>query len=356
MITVSGDLLEGGGQILRTTLALSSLLSKPVRVTNIRAKRSPPGLRAQHLASVKTLVALTDAKIQGLEVGSKEIAFEPGPIKSGDFSFDIGTAGSIGLVLQALMPAAAFSSGPIRLRLTGGTAVSHSPTIGYLQRVYLPILKKMGYDASIMLLRHGHYPKGGGLVEASIKPVKRLTRLEAEERGKVVRIAGSSHCVKLPRHVAERQAMSAVRTLRDAGYAETDIEIDVRPDGEGHLGPGSGIVLYAECDDGGVLGSDALGEPGKRAERVGEEAASRLLEDLETGCALDRYMGDMIIPYLAVAEGISTVTLSKVTLHLLTNVKVAEMLSGARFDIIGDLGEKGSVSVQGLSLLNSFIK
>ncbi len=356
MITVSGDLLEGGGQILRTTVALSSLLSKSVRVTNIRAKRSPPGLRAQHLASLRTLVALTNAKTRGLEIGSKEIVFEPGPIRSGNFSFDIGTAGSIGLVLQALMPAAAFSPGPVYLRLIGGTAVSHSPTIGYLQRVFVPILKKMGYDTSISLLRHGHYPKGGGLVEAFTNPAKKLTRLEVKERGNVVRIAGSSHCVKLPRHVAERQALSAVRMLKTAGYARADMEIDVPSDDQGHLGPGSGIVLCAECDNGTVLGSDALGEAGKPAEKVGEEAATKLLEDLETGCALDRHMGDMIIPYTAVAEGVSTFTLSKVTLHLLTNVKVAEMLSGARFNIVGDLGKKGSASVQGLSLLNSSIK
>jgi RNA 3'-terminal phosphate cyclase (ATP) len=162
VIEIDGSFGEGGGQVLRTAVALSALLGREVHIKNIRAKRPNPGLRAQHMTAVKAVAALCDAETIGLEIESTELSFMPRKIVSGSFKFDVGTAGSISLVLQALMPAGAFSSGGTEFEITGGTDVRWSPTIDYVRFVILPMLSRLGYAAELKLIRRGHYPKGGG--------------------------------------------------------------------------------------------------------------------------------------------------------------------------------------------------
>lgn len=350
MIVIKGDILEGGGQIVRTSIALAALLGKEVKITNIRGRRSPPGLKAQHAAGIKAVAAISKAEVEGLKVGSRELVFKPSSRESGEFKFDVGTAGSIPLVLQALMPAAAFSPRGARLTITGGTDVKWSPTIDYVRFVILPVLELMGYEASLRVERRGHYPRGGGVVSVSISPVKRLKSLVLGGRGELGPILGLSHCVKLPKHVAERQADAALKELRKAGL-EANIRLEWREPGKDpHLGPGSGITLYAKTGSRTVLGADAVGERGKRAERVGEEAARKLIAEVNSGAALDKHMADIIIPYLAIADGFSEATVSEITLHVLTNVKVTELIAGVRFKVEGGLGQRGKVSVEGLGL------
>ncbi|MEM2576370.1 MAG: RNA 3'-terminal phosphate cyclase, partial [Candidatus Bathyarchaeia archaeon] len=351
MIIIEGDLLEGGGQIVRTSIALAALLNKEIKIVNIRGKRSPPGLKAQHIAGIKAVATISKAYVEGLKEGSRELIFKPSTRESGEFHFDVGTAGSISLVLQALMPAAAFSLGEMKISITGGTDVKWAPTIDYIRFVVLPILKLMDYNAYLTVERRGHYPKGGGKITIIIKPVKQLNSLTLTDRGEIKEIYGLSHCTKLPKHIAERQAKSAEERLRKEGFENIKIDLEwYQPEKDFHLGPGSGITLCAKTSSGTVLGSDSIGENGKPAEQVGKEVAENLIKEINSKAALDKHMGDIIIPYLAVANGFSEVTISKITLHTLTNVKITELIAGVKFNIQGDLGSSGKISVKGIGL------
>jgi len=351
LIEISGDLLEGGGQIVRTAVALAALAAKDVRITKIRHNRPNPGLQAQHVTAVKALCSICNAETEGLAQGSRELVFQPHGHVGGRFSFDVGTAGSIPLILQALMPSAAFAPSEVQFDLIGGTDVLWSPTIDYVRLVVLPVLELMGYKAVIKVNRRGHYPKGGGKVSVSIQPAHSLKSLRLLERGEAGRVEGISHCVKLPSHVAQRQASAAKEKLRSGGVRDVKIAIETYPPNEDpHFGSGSGITLLMPASNGSVIGSDSIGERGKPAERVGEEAATKLLEEIQSKAPVDRHLGDILIPYMAVAEGRSEIYVSEVTKHTLTNIKVAELVLGVNFDVQGELKKPGRISVDGLGL------
>ncbi len=352
VITVDGSILEGGGQILRTTIALAALLARDVRITNVRAKRSPPGLRPQHLTGVKAVGAIVDAEIEGLSVGSMNITFRPRRRLRGLFSFDIGTAGSIPLVLQALMPAAAFAPSSLLFRIAGGTNCKWSPPIDCIRLVLLPTLARMGYRGEVNVERRGHYPRGGGIVRARFEPVPKLKPFSLLQLGDVTKVNGISYCVKLPRHVAERQARSAESVLRHFGY-DVDMSVEWYPPArDPHLDPGSGVILRARGSTGAIVGADAMGERGKPAEVVGKEAAEKLLREIRSGASADRHLGDMLVPYAAVADGHSAYRVSEITLHTLTNIAVTERITGVRFKVEGELGKPGLIEVEGLGLKN----
>ncbi len=304
MIEIDGSVGEGGGQVLRTSLALAAVLRREVRVFNIRAGRVEPGLKAQHLTGAKALTQICSASSKGLQIGSTDFTFSPGALKAGFFRFDVGTAGSITLVLQTLMPLLPFAPGTVELEITGGTDVKWSPPVDYLRLVTLPLLDRMDMHASILLVKRGHYPKGGGFVRLKATPTSVLKNIVGIDTGNVTAVTGISHSVKLPRRV----------------------------------------------DSGGVLGGDSLGERGRPAEVVGEDAARKILEEIGSSAFLDRHMGDMIVPYLALAVGVSDVSVSQVTMHTLTNVKVAEQVAGVRFDSLPEIGMPGKLRVKGLGL------
>ena len=349
MIEVDGSFGEGGGQVLRTAVALAAVLSKEIHVFNIRAGRAEPGLRPQHMTGVKAAAQLCSGNLEELEVGSTEFVFKPGKLKAGTFRFDVGTAGSVTLVLQTLMPIMAFAAGSVQLEITGGTDVKWSPPIDYLRLVTLPILKKIGYRAELELVRRGHYPKGGGLVKFSTQGPSILRSLTDKSPSSISKIYGISHTAALPRHVAERQVAAAKECLEEAKLPSPTIDLQVIDDRK-QLGPGSGIVLSAETQNGNILGSDALGERGRPAEEVGSTAGRILVEEVESGAVLDRHMGDIIVPYLVLAEGTSEVSISRVTQHIQTNVKVVEWLTGVRFNLEGETDHPGKLEVKGLSV------
>jgi len=292
---------------------------------------------------------MTDAEVEGLEVGSMELTFIPKRLKGGNFKFDIGTAGSVSLVLQAITPAAAFAPEPVKVWLRGGTDVPMSPPIDYLRFVFYPLLENFGLETNLYLRKRGHYPKGGGIVEFEVpSPPRKLKAWGEVERGEVVKIRGLSHCVKLPKHVAERQARSAEEYLRSHGFRKIEIDLEYYArERDPHFGPGSGIVLWAITER-SLLGGDALGAKGKPAEKVGEEAARKLVEDLSTGKALDRHMSDMIMPYLALSCGESAVGGSKLTMHAWTHVHVIKkILPEAELELEGDLDEPFTLRARG---------
>ncbi|BEP18057.1 RNA 3'-terminal phosphate cyclase [Pyrofollis japonicus] len=355
MIVIDGSMGEGGGQILRTALALAALLGKEIKIVNIRAKRPRPGLQRQHMVSVRAVAELSNAKVEGLRLGSTEIVFRPGGLRGGSFRFDIGTAGSITLVLQAIMPIAAFAPSPIRVEIRGGTDVPWSPPIDYIRFVFSRILEKFGYNYNVHVKRRGHYPKGGGIVVFEVAhPPRRLNSAKLDFRGEVKAIEGISHAVKLPRHVAERQARSAEQLLRSK-LGDIPIKISIEwyePSRDPHLGPGSGIVLWAYTER-SILGGDSLGARGKPAEKVGSEAAERLYEDLLTGKALDRHASDMVLPYAALACGTSLIGGARLTLHAWTNIElIKKLVPEAKIKYIegGNIGKPFLLNVEGICL------
>lgn len=351
MIEIPGDMLEGGGQIVRTSIALAALARTDIRITRIREKRPNPGLQAQHVTAVKALSATCNAETEGLVQGSRELIFRPRSHLAGRFDFDVGTAGSIPLILQALMPAAAYAPDNVRFTLTGGTDVKWSPTIDYVRLVVLPTLQRMGYNAQVTVQRRGHYPKGNGKVVVTINPPRSLIAIRLVNRGETRGVEGISHCVKLPSHVAQRQADGAKEKLTSAGYSNVKIAVETYPpDQDPHVAPGSGITLFMKTSEGSIIGADSIGERGKPAERVGEEAASKLLREIKSDAPVDRHLGDILIPYMVVAEGNSDIHVSEITLHTLTNIRVAELITGVKFNVQGDLGRPGRISVLGLGL------
>ena len=335
MIEINGSHGEGGGALLRISTALSALTSNPIHITNIRANRPKTGLMPQHLNAVKAVASLSAARVDGLEIESRELFFYPEEIKGGNYNIDIKTAGSITLVLQAFMIPAGFAESPVNIKIRGGTDVRWSPPVNYLQHVTLPILKSMGYDADLDIIRRGHYPRGGGIVNVKINPVKKLKSASFDDL-KINKIKGISHAVKLPEHVAVRQAESAEKVLQANGF-NAEIEIE---NSNNALGPGSGIVLWTEGNT--RVGGSSIGERGVRAEKVGEKAAEELLYHISQGAAVDKYIGDQIIPYMAMA-GKSSAKTAELTLHAVTNIFVTEKIMGKKFDVDGEVGEIATI-------------
>lgn len=335
MIVIDGSYGEGGGQLLRYSVALAALLGKKIKIVKIRAKRAPPGLRPQHLAAVKTIARLVGASIEGAFIGSTEITVEPGGRpRGGVFDVDIGTAGSISLLLQATLPVLAAAESAVELRIRGGTDVSWSPPIQYLQSVLLPLLGKFGLKAELSLLRRGFYPQGGGLAKVVVFPSYPLNSVNLKEPGQLKEIKGVSYAANLPRHVAERQAAAAREALRRGGFSDYVGEISIDTDTPA-IGVGSGVVLWAEYEN-SIVGADSLGERGKRAETVGREAAEKLLRVILSGASVDSHALDNVVIYMALAQGTSVISSNEASSHAETAVWLCSQLTGASFRVEKD--------------------
>ncbi len=343
MIEIDGGILEGGGQLLRVSVALAATLNTSVKVTNIRAKRKPPGLKPQHIAALKAISLISNGKLENAYQGSSEITFHPSKLVGGTFNINIGTAGAISLVLQALIPVTLFASRKVNLTIKGGTNVKWSPPMDYFENVHIPIIKQLDAEVSVETVRRGCYPKGGGIVHAIIKPVEALKPLVLSERGEVEKINGIVFCEKLPKHIAEREKRSAENKLSEEGY---DAEISVKT-GNTSFSPCTGIVLWALTENKCILGSDSLGEKGKPAEKVGEEAAKQLIDELKSNATVDIYMGDQILLYLALASGESEVLVREVTLHAKTQIYILEKILKAKFEVKNENGLK-RIHVKGI--------
>jgi len=351
MIEIDGAYGEGGGQILRTAVSLSSLTMKPIRITNIRAGRPKPGLKNQHIAGIELAGMLVNATIKGLDIGSTDVEFVPHERRFGTFSYDVGTAGSISLVLQAVLPPAVLSSEPVVINLRGGTDVKWSPPIDYLNNVFTHTIAQMGPTIKINQKKRGHYPRGGGIVSCEVIPANEIKPLDLVEFGKLTKVRGISHCVRLPGHIAERQASSAEDLIQMRLGVSPEITRESYQKGDdSHLSPGSGIVIWAEDEHGVRLGSDMLGERGKSAESVGNSAASRLIEEVSREMAVDSHLCDMLIPYLAIASGTSRIGVTKITSHLTTNIWATEHILGTQINLQSESNKSGILTVKGAEL------
>jgi RNA 3'-phosphate cyclase len=321
MLLVDGGYGEGGGQIIRSAIAFSSLTSTPIKVVNVRSKRENPGLRPQHVTAINAVASICSAEVAGCSIGSTEFSFTPADISGGFYRVDVGTAGSVTLVMQAVMPLALKSRDDITFTVSGGTDVKWSPPADYLKYVTLGVLTSFGFKADLDVNRRGYYPKGGGLVELKLKP-SRLERVELIERGLVESVRGVSHAhtALRERRVCERQSLAARKNLVDY---ETRIECVYCDTGS----IGSGITLFADCGN-TVLGSDCLGDRKMRSEEVGSRASRDLTCLLDSDCVLDDYMVDQIIPYLAYSGG--CVKTGRLTSHAETNIWLARQFG---FDV-----------------------
>ncbi len=327
-IEIDGSAGEGGGQIVRTAAGLSASTGKPIHISNIRAGRPKPGLSYQHLCAVKAAQMMTDAETKGLDLESKELSFIPGEIKSGRYEINIGTAGSVSLVLQTALMPAILCKGDVQIKVAGGTDVPMSPPIDYIKNVFLRLLSKMGVDIRMDVLRRGHYPRGGGIVRADVTHPSDIGGIELCDRGRLIGIRGVSHCTSLPGHVAERQKKAALDIL---SKELAGVDVHIASEVSAGYGAGSGVVLAAEYEN-TVLGASSLGYRGKRAEKVGFEAATRLIEEVRSPGTVDSHMGDQLIPYLALAKGPSSYV-CRSTSHLKTNIYTVEKMLDARFKL-----------------------
>jgi RNA 3'-phosphate cyclase len=310
MIEIDGS--AGGGQIVRTAVALSALLDKAVHIRNIRLKRPEPGLKVQHISSITGVAKLCDAEVSGLELGSKEITFIPHEIKSRRIAVRIPTAGSIGLVLQALLPAAVCSGKAIGIHISGGaTSGKWSPPVLYMRDVLLKILERFGADASIEIAKHGFYPKGGADVYIRLSPSS-IRPIHLTKPGELRCISGtciaSKHLEKAK--VAERIKMSAMKKL------QPDVEKKIKVDYVETLSPGVFALLCAEYEN-TVIGADMVGELGLRSEVIGERVAGILMGRM--GYAMDEHAADNIIPFLCLAGG--EIKIPAETEHIKTNLE-----------------------------------
>ena len=332
-LDINGDHLEGGGQILRTALAFSALTQRPVRVYNIRARRPKPGLNAQHLRVLQTVAGLFAADTEGIEPHSTQITFIPRKECSDtkELVVDIGTAGGVGLFLQPILLLGVLRSRGLRLTVKGGTAGLGQVPVDYYANCILPLLGRCGIEAQAEILRRGYYPQGGGEVSISISPGKNFKPLELFEQGGLQRVSGISYASKdlMGREVSQRQARSAEAVLKkalrcpvtiEAGYADT-------------ISTASEINLYAHTDTFCILGGDSRGEKNRTAERIGREAAHKLIAEIRSGAACDAHLADNIIPWLVCLDG--RIKTSEITLHTQTNMWVAEQFFGKIFTVEG---------------------
>ncbi len=359
VVDIDGSYGEGGGQVLRTALALSALTAQPTRIRNIRAGRKHPGLAPQHLTGVLATARISDAELDGAEIGSTEIVFTPGRAVSRERSFDFdvaraargGSAGSVTLVLQTVLFPLAFVLPGTKLTLSGGTHVAWSPPVDYVTDVLLPTLLNLGLDAECRLDAWGFYPVGGGRVSVTIRggfatadrsQGRYLAPVTLTERGRFEGVTGRAVVSNLPETIAKRMAARVQDVLGREGL-DADIST-LRVSG---AGPGAGLFLTARYEN-AVAGVSALGKKGFPAEKVAEEACGELIAFDESGEPVDGYLADQLVLPMALARGRSKFRTNRITRHLLTNVHIIRQFIPAGIQIDGKENDAGLVIVDGI--------
>ena len=327
MIELDGAYGEGGGQLVRTAVALASVTGTPVRIFNVRAGRAKPGLAPQHLAAVRAVGELCGARTEGLAIGSERLTFVPGALRGGAFRFDVGTAGSATLVLQAILPALLAAPAGSSISVVGGTDVRQAPPADYLTNVLLQLLARMGARVAARVLRRGYFPRGGGEIALDVEPGP-LRPLDFDTPGLLVEVAGLAHVAHLPDHIAARMraaALAALGPLASRAHLATSVVAS-----DAAIGQGGAIVAWARTQS-SILGAGRVAERGVRAEALGDAVGRALAEDLASGVALDAHAADQILVYLALAGGAASFTTRALSRHALTAMWLIEQLLPVRF-------------------------
>lgn len=326
-LRIDGAEGEGGGQVVRTAVGLSLVTGRRIRLVNIRARRGRPGLLRQHLTAVEAAARIGDARVEGARLGSRELDFAPRGVRPGDYSFDIGSAGSVTLVLQTVLPALLAADAPTRLRLFGGTHNPLAPPFDFLARVFLPAIARMGARVRLELLRHGFFPAGGGEVRGEVLPSP-LAPLHLLQRGKVLRRRAEAVVSNLPLSIAEREL--SVVGWEDAAARPVE-----------SAGPGNALMLLAESEHASELVT-GFGQKGVPAERVAERALSEMERYLAADVPVGEHLADQLLVPMALAGGGSFRTLP-LSSHATTNAALIERFLPVRFAL-----SEGMVRIEGV--------
>lgn len=320
VIELDGSL--GGGQVLRSALSLSMITGRSLKISQIRAKRSRPGLMRQHLTAVLAAAQVCGAQVTGAELGSQALTFVPGPIQGGDYRFAIGTAGSCSLVLQTLLPALLYAPTPSSVHVSGGTHNPLAPPFDFLQHAWLPLLRRMGARAELQLLRHGFVPAGGGEVQAFVQP-STLQPLHLTQRGALLRQEARALLAGIPGQVGERELERVSKRLDIQASGRNIVWLDA------DQGPGNALLLQYDCEALTELFC-AFGQSGVRAEAVADRAIEQAREWLSSKAAVAEHLADQLLLPMALAGGGSFTTV-RMSAHMHSNIAVIEAFLPVRF-------------------------
>ncbi len=352
MITLDGSYGEGGGSLVRVALALSVLTGKSFEIKNIRAGRSQPGLKAQHLEAIQGLKRICNAQTNEVQVGTTELRFIPGKVKQGTFNLDIGTAGSISLLLQAIILPCLFAPGRITLKISGGTCGKWQASVDYLQNILLPNLHKFVEKIELKIVKRGFYPRGGGEVQLSIIPkyqsvdqLNETSRIKLVEQGKLEQIRG---VINLSADLEEKKVGERIRNAAISALQKYKVPASIRIEHANSLSTGGEALLWAVFSQEGevsynnpvLLGADVLLEPQKKSEQIGKEVADKLAGEIDSECAVDPHLADMLIPFMALLPG-SKIKTREITEHSKTNIYVTELFLPVKFKM-----ERDTISVE----------
>ncbi|MBI2669430.1 RNA 3'-terminal phosphate cyclase [Candidatus Woesearchaeota archaeon] len=341
MITLDGSSGEGGGALVRVALALSTFTGKEFSVANIRSGRKEPGLKAQHLTAIKALQKICSARTNEVKLGSTELKFTPGKIKAGRYEFDIGTAGSISLFLQAVLLPCLFAPRKTTITVIGGTSGKWASSVDYLNYVVLPHLRRFVEKIEIKIEQRGYYPEGGGKVTAEITPKIKMEnsftsldfslvpKIQLAEQGKLEQIKG---LINVSAELEEPQVAERIRRAAEAKLRKYQVPINIRLEYAKSRSIGGEALFWAVFDTEVILGADSLIEKGRRSEDIGTEAAEKLIVEIDSGAAVDVHAEDQLIPFLALLPG-STIKVREVTQHAKTNIYVVEKFLPVKFEV-----------------------
>jgi RNA 3'-terminal phosphate cyclase (ATP) len=325
MLEIDSSRGEGGGQMVRTSVAMSAITGIETKLTRIRENRPTNGLSKQHCTAVNAVATMTGSEVIGNYPGSKELIFKPGNDIKYDLEMDIGTAGSISLVLQAVLLAAKNIEKTLHLDIHGGTNVMWAPPIDSYQQVLFPLMKDMGIEASVDIIDRGFYPEGGGHVESSLEPIGDISPINHDSLGDLIGIKGICFIQNLPDWMAEQMVSGCLSVLGDT---ELDMKYQ-RTDGRSK---GAGISLVANYEN-GKIGSNVLTSRGHPAKQAGEDVAKDLLQEMKCNTTMDVHTADQLLPYMAMADGKSEFTVSRISKHLLSQMDTLESFLDVKFGV-----------------------
>ncbi|SPE60197.1 RNA 3'-terminal phosphate cyclase [Verrucomicrobia bacterium] len=339
MITIDGSQGEGGGQILRTSLALSLVTGQPFRLERIRAGRQKPGLLRQHLTAVQAAKTVAVAEVIGAALGSQTLEFCPGAVTPGNYRFAVGTAGSATLVLQTILPPLLTTTGTSTLTLEGGTHNPFAPPFDFLAHCFVPLIRRMGPTIELELRRPGFFPAGGGKFHARIEPARQLARFDLLERGTVRQRQARAIISKLPAQVADRE-LAVVR--EQFGWREDECRVETV---ENPVGPGNALLLEIEAEYVTEVFT-SFGERGRSAEEVAGEAGKAASAWLAANVPVDEHLADQLLLPMALAGGGSFRTV-KPSLHSTTNAAIIQRFLPMEIRFEQETGDVWCISVTG---------